>query len=86
MSDDNDVKPLLVEIREIVLRQEKVNQKEAEFRKRVLFVLLFVLVMAVLAMGYALLMVHTTIKDIRQRQEQLQPQKVASLSTWQVGR
>jgi hypothetical protein len=42
-------------------------------------VLLFALIVAVLAMGYALMMVHTTIKDIRQRQEQLQPQKVAAL-------
>jgi Tfp pilus assembly protein PilO len=86
MSDEDDVKPLLVEIRDIVLRHEEVNRRDAEFRKRVLFALLFALAAAVLAMGYALLLVHTTTKEIRQRQEQQQPQKVASLSTWHVGR
>jgi hypothetical protein len=77
MSDGEDLKPLLVEIRDIVLRHEEVNRRDAEFRKRVLFALLFTLGIAVAAMGYALMMVHSTIKEIRQRQEQLQPQKVA---------
>ncbi len=76
MSDDNDLKPLLQEIRDIVLRHEEVNRKEAEFRKRVLFALLMALVIAVAAMGYALLLVHRTTKEIRQRQEQ-HPEKVA---------
>lgn len=77
MSDDNDVRPLLMEIRDIVLRHEEVNRKDAEFRKRVLFALLLALAAAVAAMGYALLLLHTTIKEIKQRQEQQQPQKVA---------
>ena len=81
MSDVDDLKPLLVEIRDIVLRREEVNRKDAEFRKRVLFALLFALAIAVVAMGYALMLVHATTKEIRQRQEQQQPQKVANLST-----
>ena len=55
MSDVDDVKPLLVEIRDIVLRHEEVDQKDSDFRKRVLFALLFALALAVLAMGYGLL-------------------------------
>lgn len=86
MSDEDGIKPLLVEIRDIVLRHEEVNRRDADFRKRVLFALLFALALAVLAMGYGLLRVHSTIKEIRQRQEQQQPQKVASLSTWHAGR
>jgi len=77
MSDDNDVRPLLMEIRDIVLRHEEVNRKDSEFRRRVLFVLLLALVAAVAAMCYGLMLVHGTIKEIKQRQEQLQPQKIA---------
>jgi hypothetical protein len=76
---DDEIKPLLLEIRDIVLRHEEVNRKEAEFRKRVLFALLFALAVAVLAMGYGLLLVHSTIKEIKLRQEQQQPQKVAAI-------
>jgi hypothetical protein len=79
MSDDNDVRPLLVEIRDIVLRHEEVNRKDVEFRKRVLVALLLALAVAVAAMGYGLMLVHATIKEIKQRQEQQQPQKVARI-------
>jgi CHASE3 domain sensor protein len=81
MTDEEDLKPLLVEIRDIVLRHEEVNRRDAEFRKRVLFALLFALAIAVGAMGYALMLVHATTKEIRQRQEQQQPPRVANLST-----
>lgn len=77
MSDDNDVRPLLMEIRDIVLRHEEVNRKDADFRRRVLFSLLIALAVAVAAMGYGLMLVHATIKEIKQRQEQQQPQKIA---------
>ena len=79
MIHDDDVKPLLEEIRDIVLRQEKVNRIEAAVRKRVLIALLFALAVAVLAMGYALMLVHSTTREIRERQEQQQPQKVAGI-------
>src|SRR5260221_652774 len=75
MSDDNDVRPLLMEIRDIVLRHEEVNRKDADFRKRVLLALLIALAAAVAAMGYSLMLVHATIKEIKQRQEQQQEQQ-----------
>ena len=74
----DDDKLLLQEIRDIVLRHEQVNRKEADFRRRILIVLLVVLALAVLAMGYVLMLVHTTTREIRQQQRQ-QPQKVAGL-------
>jgi flagellar basal body-associated protein FliL len=80
VTDDNEIRPMLIEIRDIVLRHEQVNRKEAAFRRRILMVLLFVLALTVLAMGYGLMLVHSTTREIRQqqRQQQLQ-QKVASL-------
>ena len=79
MSHNDEIKPLLIEIREIVVRQEMVNKTDSEFRKRVLFVLLFALAVAIAAMVYAMLLVHSTIKDLRQMQQNEQPQKVAGL-------
>ena len=78
MIHDDEIKPLLQEIRDIVLRQEQVNRKEAGFRKRILIVLMVVLAAAVLSMGYALMLLHSTIKELRQQQHQ-QHEKVASL-------
>jgi len=78
MSDDDDVRPLLMEIRDIVLRHEEVNRKDTAFRRRVLFVLLLALTAAVAAMGYGLILVHGKIKEIKQRQEQQHPQKIAA--------
>ena len=75
---DDEVNPLLQEIRDIVLRHEQVNRKEADFRRRILIVLLAVLGVAVLAMGYVLMLVHSTTREIRQQQRQ-QQQKVAGL-------
>jgi CHASE3 domain sensor protein len=76
---DDEVKPLLEEIRDIVRRHEQVNCKDADFRRRILMVLLVVLAVAVLAMGYVLMLVHMTTREIRQQQRQ-QQQKVASVS------
>lgn len=68
MSDDDEIKQLLREIRDIALRNESAARKEAAFRKRIWIVWLVAVAIAFGGLAYLMHFLNSTTVVIEEHQ------------------